>query len=429
MRTRRARGLAAASNVMQPQPTKTLNPLPFEHLEPRRFEDLTRQLVYDFRRWRQLEATGRSGSDDGFDVRGWEIAGDDERAPDDAESGDGDDAPPPPEDRLWLIQCKREKSIGPGKIVAQLEAISPAALEGLHGLVFVAACDLSKRTRDACREWCRSRGVQEIYVWGRGEIEDLLYQPKNDHLLFAYFGISLQIRKKATMTALRRVTTIKRKLKRLLADGGWPGRPVILRDPSDSRYPWTEGEPLREGGFLWRPAAIKSLGPNGLRVVVRCLHAFYRYETSEWDVASTLNRAVPPEGAELWDVEREPDQPAPDAIQAWSNLPRGNQAFLFVLRDLAYDDIIEIDEIGDDRCSLPTIYVTFRGGEPPFAESGDHYLEMSQYGARQGFHHDRRVRLFDDELRDQAWEERWQTGTGGKLPTERYQLNRLDDDQ
>lgn len=44
-------------------------------MEPKRFEDLVRQLDYDFKPWRKLEATGRSGSDDGFDARGYEIVG------------------------------------------------------------------------------------------------------------------------------------------------------------------------------------------------------------------------------------------------------------------------------------------------------------------------------------------------------------------
>ena len=46
--------------------TRTLNPLPFTDLEPKRFEDLVRQLIYDFRPWNRLEATGRAGSDDGY---------------------------------------------------------------------------------------------------------------------------------------------------------------------------------------------------------------------------------------------------------------------------------------------------------------------------------------------------------------------------
>jgi hypothetical protein len=58
-----------------PATRKTLGPLHLEDLEPHRSEDLVRQLVYDFRVWRMLEATGRSGSDDGFDDRGYEIPG------------------------------------------------------------------------------------------------------------------------------------------------------------------------------------------------------------------------------------------------------------------------------------------------------------------------------------------------------------------
>ena len=61
---------------------RTTGPLHFEDLEPRRFEDLARQLIYDFRPWRSLEATGRAGSDEGFDARGMEIGNADaERAP------------------------------------------------------------------------------------------------------------------------------------------------------------------------------------------------------------------------------------------------------------------------------------------------------------------------------------------------------------
>jgi hypothetical protein len=47
------------------QTSRTLNPLPFRDLEPHRFEDLVRQLAYEFRDWRSIEATGRSGSDEG----------------------------------------------------------------------------------------------------------------------------------------------------------------------------------------------------------------------------------------------------------------------------------------------------------------------------------------------------------------------------
>lgn len=48
--------------------TRTINPIHFEDLEPHRFEDLIRQLMYDFKDWKSIEATGKLGSDDGIDI-------------------------------------------------------------------------------------------------------------------------------------------------------------------------------------------------------------------------------------------------------------------------------------------------------------------------------------------------------------------------
>lgn len=85
--------------------TRTLGPLHFEDLEPKRFEDLCRQLVYDFKTWRRLDATGRAGSDDGFDARGYEIV--DADAPSASETDDEGAAVVGIGDRLWLVMQAR----------------------------------------------------------------------------------------------------------------------------------------------------------------------------------------------------------------------------------------------------------------------------------------------------------------------------------
>ena len=113
-----------------PNTTQTLGPLHLEDLEAHRFEDLVRQLLYDFRAWRQLEATGRSGTDEGFDVRGWEIFRSESEPDTEIMETEGEDdivSLSPIEDRLWLIQCKREKSIGPSNLIKYLNII---AMEG-----------------------------------------------------------------------------------------------------------------------------------------------------------------------------------------------------------------------------------------------------------------------------------------------------------
>jgi hypothetical protein len=123
---------------MSATPTRTYNPLPFTDLEPKRFEDLVRQLVYDFRPWRRLEATGRSGSDDGFDARALEIVeAPDAAAPVDQDEPEDERAADGAADRLWLIQCKRERIITPAKLKGYLAEISLAADEKLHGIILL----------------------------------------------------------------------------------------------------------------------------------------------------------------------------------------------------------------------------------------------------------------------------------------------------
>lgn len=41
-----------------------------------RFENLVREIIYDYKDWQTIDATGQSGDDDGFDIRAFErVAG------------------------------------------------------------------------------------------------------------------------------------------------------------------------------------------------------------------------------------------------------------------------------------------------------------------------------------------------------------------
>src|ERR1700731_1343442 len=95
--------------------TRTIGPLHLEDLEPHRFEDMIRQLIYDFRNWRALESTGRPGSDVGFYARGFEIvpSGGEREEPEEEEGETREAALTFAGDRVWLVQCKREKRISP----------------------------------------------------------------------------------------------------------------------------------------------------------------------------------------------------------------------------------------------------------------------------------------------------------------------------
>jgi hypothetical protein len=388
--------------------TRTINPLPFEHLEPKRFEDLVRQLAYDFKPWRQLEATGRSGSDDGFDARGFEITDSSDRA---AEQADAEEeaSPETTSDRLWLIQCKREKVIGPAQMRKHLAAIPAESVDGLYGIVFAAACDFSKATRDVLRQWARDNSLSECVIWGKAELEDLLFLPKNDGLLFAYFGISLRIRRQKVSTEIRREVTLKRKLQKLFPDTEGYGTPLLLRDPSDARYPFVKGESLKADKCLWLPRQSLGIGLFGLRIIIRQFWAFYDYETRKWDIASAVDFSIPSEQDNLWhDVQVAPDhsEKTREIVDFWSMLPKSQQFFMKIVGYIPYSDIIEIDDVGNNYMKIPTVFAQFKDNSVPYARQSKIYLNGSSlYGTEGEFDASKHAVVFPDNLRDRSWEE------------------------
>jgi hypothetical protein len=344
--------------------TRTLNPLPFEHLEPKRFEDLVRQLLYDFRQWQKLEPTGRLGSDDGFDVRGWELVGDLGRAVS-AEDTDDDPIDTPAEERIWLVQCKRERRIGPKKLEEYLAAIDPTIASSLYGVVFAAPCDFSKATRDVQHQWCLKNQVSEWVIWGKAELEDMLFQPKNDHLLFAYFSISLQIRKRSARTEIRAQVAMKRKLKtRLEARGA--NLPVVLRDPTDERYPYIDRDkPKDQRDHRWRVYRELGLTHRGLKLEVARFFAFVDDDGVHWDWADAYNDAINPHEDPWSDDSDESNTLRHEIWECWHSLPDSNRTFATIVAYLPIDKILDIDELGDDVTEHPQIFALWENARPP----------------------------------------------------------------
>lgn len=353
--------------------TKTLNPLPFGDLEPHRFEDLVRQLAYDFRRWRSLEAIGRSGADEGVDIRGVEAPLIDQ-PPEEPDEGteeytSGAEAEPPSGERVWVFQCKREKSIGQAKVKSIVADFFDTNPDTPYGYILAAACDFSKAARDSLRDALRSHGVSEVYSWGKGELEDQLFQPKNDHLLFAYFGLSIQVRRASAKSLVRSRLSLKRKLVKELGAIDQVGDAVLLiRDPSDGRYPHVANPPQFANSPAWRFWQFHSHDPlDHLTFVTLKFFAYVNYETGEWDWMRGLD--ISTSGApDLSGVT--PDQLCSREKESiyrayWQlHVPAQHRAWLMELRPIPYDRILAYDEIGDFFNQGPHLLVEYRDGEP-----------------------------------------------------------------
>lgn len=359
--------------------TKTLGPLHLEDLEPHRFEDLARQLIYDFRNWRALEATGRSGSDDGFDARGIEVSATDISTEEDNQNGQQ-------ADRVWLIQCKREKSITPKKLQKYLRDISEIERTSLYGLIFIGACDFSKKARDTFREVTRDLGVSEAYILGKGEIEDLLYQPKNDHLLFAYFGVSLQTRQKSIKTQIRSRLSIKRKADKTLS----PHQEVLIRDSTDTRYPFLDPD-ISKNRFergRWHVLTYEGIFHDGLHFIIHKHFGYLSDDGTAWDFAETMDDGQVPSFQNPWrDKNKESAQHQDREIpmKIWNELPPENKGWFEVVAVLPFDHVIDIDEDGDDRFEGPHIYtIDFSKDDHPFIYFLEELTAGSQWNTRWG---------------------------------------------
>ena len=321
--------------------TRTIQPLHFEDFDPRRFEDLVRQLLYDFRQWASLEAVGRTGSDEGIDILGVERFVDGVRS-----EAEEDEATQVSVDRRWIVQCKREKSIA-SRQIAKYVSQSLKGKDGVHGFILATCADLSRKARDAFRTAVLEFGVEEAYVWGRAELEDLLFAPRNDHLLFAYFGVSLQVRRRSVRTELAAEIALKRKLTKVI-----PLRPsgydiVFLRDPNAPDYPRIPNFAAFRKQPRWKYYEASGHFPTGhLQLILRETVAWVDPNELTWDIPdwrplTPVNDRLFQLPDDLWKEERD------EAEIISASIPEDRRATVKVYAYVPYARILAVDDLGD----------------------------------------------------------------------------------
>lgn len=354
--------------MKKPQTTRTLNPLPLEALEPHRFEDLVRGLAYDFRRWAALEARGASGGDDGIDILGTEMTEQDEVT-------DEGEATAVATSRQWIFQCKREKSLGP-KDVKKAVAESLGTRAAPHGFVLAAACNVSAAARDTFRSEMVQHGVKEFHLWARGELEDMLFQAKNDRILFGFFGLSLHANRQSSSAALRAAILLKKRLRADLEQqeqGGRDRRLVLIRDPLDDRYPH-ECDDAR--WMLCEYFDTDDL--RGMRVIAREHLSWVKEREGKWDALFDFDASLPEKWQCLMNGDDRRFVPGAGPAESeyvremrrfWRDYVPGNEsAVLKVVRRVPSDRVVAFDPLGDRHHPVPQLFVTWHPAHGPFDE-------------------------------------------------------------
>jgi len=372
--------------------TKTVNPLHFEDMEPHRFEDLVRQLIYDFKKWKNLEATGAGGSDDGFDIRGWEDYRIDESGDDYDDTDENEKIQPIKKDRVWLIQCKREKTITPKKIEKFVNSIKSDPI--LYGIIFVAACDFSKKTRDRFIGLIREKGFKEFHLWGKKEIEDSLFQPKNDHLLFAYFNISLKIRERSVKSQLRSRLSTKRKVLKSLVEH----HPILLRNIEDDLYPDKDKIKNFKEKLYWDVFTFRGRCYCGIKILLKKFFAYIDINPKNgklisWDIYGKCNDSIEFQN-NPWISKKNNGKGNNDRYaiwRYWSNIPKTNRAMFIEEGIIPYDRIIAIDEDGDEYVDDTHVYIQLNNRNE-ICDFYYNYLESSNISTNRRFSLDEKKR-------------------------------------
>lgn len=338
------------------QATKTLNPLPFQDLEPHRFEDLVRELIYDFKDWYKIEATGKAGTDDGFDVRAWEKNTD--FLQDEESEEDSVESKPNLEGHLWMIQCKREKELGPKKIARIIEETVKTE-NTPYGYILVAPVNFSKQAYDTFSEELRKKGVMEFYIWGRGELEHFMLLPKNDHILFAFFGISLVTKRRSRVTEIKGALNNKNKITKAIGDGGYGQMhsSILIRDINDKNYPYEHLYADFSEKKRWKEYIAVQLHPLGVIFHVGEFWAYIDKEKKEVDVIEPVNLVFLPNETQIKKTEDYTKRQKAEYL--WDNLPRKNRAKFNVYKFLRFSDMLLIDDKGDVLYKIPHIFASY----------------------------------------------------------------------
>ena len=347
--------------MIKPKITRTYGPIHFEDLDPHRFEDLIRELIYDYKDWQSIEATGRSGSDSGFDVRAYEKV--EVVVHSENENNEEVEEVHPMEGNLWMIQGKREKQIGPKKIKTILSDIDPKTPP--YGYILAASANFSKKSYDVFREELRKKGVMDFYLWGKAELEDMLHLPKNDRILFTFFGISLVSKRRTRTTEIRSAVSVKNKLFRTVGEGRQFRQSILVRDLKDTNYPYKSKYSDFKENPRWKEYVAFGHHQLGL-----CCHgheyfAYIDTEKKEWDFTKEVNLVR--RQRENHDERQKAFEKRNLVNDVWDFFPRKNQGYFIIDFLIKYADIAIIDDKGDVYYDFPHIYVDFVHNMGPFA--------------------------------------------------------------
>lgn len=255
--------------------------------------------------------------------------------------------------------------------------------------------------------------MKEFYLWGKADLEDMLFQPKNDHLLYAYFGISLQIQRRSEKLKLRSILAAKRKAIKHLGDvTSMSFKDVLIRDVMDDAYPYSGNIPDFKKRPRWKKYYFIGHDHDGILLLVRKYFAYRDVEfgpdggkVKAWDFTDRTNQSP----NDPWHEDAASDEKHHRVYKFWETLDERNKAFFEVIGKIKYENIVEIDSEGDIYAKCPHVYVRANPNsffEPYFQQK---LVATNRWAAEVYLPRDAervRIKIFPDEFPEPGASER-----------------------
>jgi hypothetical protein len=122
---------------------------------------------------------------------------------------------------------------------------------------------------------------------------------------------------------------------------------------------------------------------EGLKFCVQRYFAYLSDDGKSWDAAMAVNDARSRKPDNPWLGEDLHDEKRQTIFEFWNKIPEPNQAWLEVVGILSFDDILDIDDLGDEYVQAPHVYAPFapgRGG--PFKSFVAEVETIGRWGRR-----------------------------------------------
>jgi hypothetical protein len=260
-----------------------------------------------------------------------------------------------------------------------------------QGLILAAACDVSTATLDAFHDECAKLGVVERQLWMKAHVEDMLFRPENDGLLFAYFGISLVAKRRSRLQDLRHEVAIKRRLVRLLKVEDMEHRinveEMLVRDIEDSHYP--RHDEVADFDKLdcppWHVVVPRAFHHKGL-IVTRWRYPGWAREDGTWDMledhrrpaSNFMGRSYRSNLAQAFGYEdREWGNHDPEIME---RVPKDERTEFSEAWILPLSSILMIDDFGEQAYAGPHLFCVFKD-----REFGPYYARILGLTYRKGY--------------------------------------------